>query len=328
MKKLISVLLTLSILLYCTACGDSKKSENSSSSISESSETSQIEETTEPEITTESTTITTTATTTSTTAEVTTVVTTEAPTEPPTENQMIDVYINAEPIILDNGKVKFKVETNLPDEAELTLYLCRDDFVISNDAKVTVKNGVGESSELFRFPANENDGLVSGDYELIISMHSSNQCDNVKKVIGEKGEYLKGSIVEKSEYGDDYNVYKTEQITLTFAGTEETAEYININLLEDMFAQIEHRINYVGSNKYYIQIWFDGLGDELDAGISKSSDLSENVTSLCKSALELCQANDPDCSVFLEVIDDRDVDSFSDDLIIYSIDGCPAIAVY
>ncbi len=277
------------------------------------------------DISTESTTIITTGTTTSTTTETTTVVTTEAPTEPPTENQMIDVYINAEPIILDNGKVKFKVETNLPDEAELTLRLCRDDFVVSNDAKVTVKNSVGESSELFKFSANENDGLVSGDYKLIISMYSSKQSGNVKKVIGEKGEYLKGSIVEKSEYSDDYNVYKTEQITLTFAGTEETAEYININLLEDMFAQIEHRINYIEvSNTYYIQIWYEGLGDRLDAGMTKSSDHSYDVTSLCKSALELCQANDPESSVYLEVVDDRDEDT----LIIYSLDGCPAIAVY
>lgn len=253
----------------------------------------------------------------------------ESATEPPTENQAIDVYINAEPIVLDNGKVKFKVETNLPDETKLTLYLCKDDIVVSNDAKVTVKNGIGESSELFKFPSNDNDSLVSGDYELITSMYPSRQSDNVKKAIGENGEYLKGNIVEKAEYGDEYNVYKTEQITLTFAGTEETAEYINGNLLEDMFAQVEHRINYIEiSNTYYIQIWYAGLGDKLDAGISKSSDLSDDVTSLCKSALELCRTNDTECNVLLEVIDDRDVDSASDTLIIYSTNGVPAIAVY
>ena len=304
MKKLTSVLLTLSIFLCCTSCNNNKGSNSEqSSSISESV----TEELTEPETTTESTTIATTTTTatTSTTVE-TTVVTTEAPT---VSHMTDDVYINAKPVTSD-GKVKFEIETNLPDGTELTVYLCQNDFVASNDAKAVIKNGVCETSELSKYSTDNNAKLISGDYDLIISMYSSHQSDNVKKVIGEKGEYLKGNIVEKADYGDDYNVYKSEKITLTFEGSEESAEYINKNLLEDVFAQIDHRINYIEfSNTYYIQIWFDDLSDNIDNGIPIPNEIVENAELLCKSALELCQSNDSDCSVHLEVIDDPDEDT-------------------
>lgn len=143
--------------------------------------------------------------TTSTSEETTIVTTTELIPE------MLEVYIEAETIMSEDGKINFKINTNLPDETVLMLSLYGKSVDYKGQSKVTVKDGKAESEE---FSAKGNT-LPNGEYELSVSMSlPAIQSDNVRKIIGEKGEYLSGDIVKKSDIEDANIIKQTENIIL------------------------------------------------------------------------------------------------------------------
>ena len=104
-----------------------------------------------------------------------------------------------------NG-IAFDVTTNLPDETVLMLSLSKGDYntddYFTAQTKVTIANGKA-TSESF---SNKGESLT-GEYDLSVSMSlPSLQSDAVRAVIGEKGEYMTGALVEASTIGDSNTV--------------------------------------------------------------------------------------------------------------------------
>lgn len=102
----------------------------------------------------------------------------------------------------DNEKAVFDIKTNLPDETVLMLSISSGDYNVdtANTAqdKVTVKNGSAKSSGF-----SNKGSKLSGNYDLSISMSiPSTQSEEVRKVIGEKGEYMHGDLVKNAEITD------------------------------------------------------------------------------------------------------------------------------
>lgn len=121
----------------------------------------------------------------------------------------------------DGNSVKFAVETNLPDETVLMLSLRAGDYNTDSNftaqTKVTIKDGKAESEGF----SNKGEKLT-GDYDLSVSMSiPSTQAEAVRAVIGEKGEYMTGNLVEKASVGDSnvvsalYAVSLGDEITIT-----------------------------------------------------------------------------------------------------------------
>lgn len=121
------------------------------------------------------------------------------------EQQPFEVILTAENTT-DNGKPVFKITTNLPDNTELLLTLKNTSGYTAQD-KVTIKNGQGKSSSF-----SDQGNSLSGTYTLKVSMGMpSLQDQSVQNVIGSRGEYMSGSIVQESSMGSNtYNVIEAE----------------------------------------------------------------------------------------------------------------------
>ncbi len=121
------------------------------------------------------------------------------------EQQPFEVILTAENTT-DNGKPIFKITTNLPDNTELLLTLKNTSGYTAQD-KVTIKNGQGKSSSF-----SDQGNSLSGTYTLKVSMGMpSLQDQSVQNVIGSRGEYISGSIVQESSMGSNtYNVIEAE----------------------------------------------------------------------------------------------------------------------
>lgn len=105
-----------------------------------------------------------------------------------------------------NGVV-FNIATNLPDTAELLLTLSNGDYndntSTTAQAKVTVKDGKAISE-----PFSNGDSPLNGNFDLCVSMSlPSLQTKEVREVIGENGENMRGDLVEKTTTGGS-NVVK------------------------------------------------------------------------------------------------------------------------
>lgn len=142
------------------------------------------------------------------------------------EAEEFEVFMNVS-AEKDKEGVKFEIETNLPDDTSLMLTLRQGDYhdldnSITASTNATVSGGKAISNTLL------GNGL-SGEYDLSITMPiPSVQKESVRKVIGRKGEFMTGQLVEKASIGDsniiksifsfssdDYTVTKTEDYTHT-----------------------------------------------------------------------------------------------------------------
>ncbi len=111
-----------------------------------------------------------------------------------TKIESFDVEIETK-TIENNGMHSFIINTNLPDETELMLTLSDKFSDYIGQTNVTIKNGTATSEE---FSSNGNP--LSGKYTLTVSMSiPSLQTDNVRAIIGEKGEYITGKYVINDE---------------------------------------------------------------------------------------------------------------------------------
>ena len=116
----------------------------------------------------------------------------------------LDVFINVKGH-KEGNSVIFDIDTNLPDETVLMLTLSKGDYnteeSFTGQEKVTVKDGKADSEGF----SNKGEAL-GGEYDLSVSMSlPSTQEDSVREVIGENGEYMTGSLVQKSDIsGDSY----------------------------------------------------------------------------------------------------------------------------
>lgn len=93
-------------------------------------------------------------------------------------------------------------ETNLPDQTRLRIRLVRDASNVSWRTRASVAAGAFEVG-----PLGPSSGLVAGDYTLHVSMPPADvQPNDVKAIIGEKGELLDGPYVERSPHGLGHTV--------------------------------------------------------------------------------------------------------------------------
>lgn len=123
------------------------------------------------------------------------------------KKENINVFINEE-VINDNGKIRLKLNSNLPDGSELMITLSGKNTNYIGQNKVVLKNGEAESEEF----SNRGEAMESGEYNLSISLSLARlQSDEVRAVIGEDGEYLTGNIVKKSSIADG-NVVDMEKV--------------------------------------------------------------------------------------------------------------------
>lgn len=120
--------------------------------------------------------------------------------EPATEITEFEVYVNANGYKDENGVI-FDIETNLPDETNLMLTLSKGDYN-NNDAFTSQTNVIIAEGKATSEPFSNKGAALNGEFDLSVSMSlPSLQTDTVREVIGENGEYMAGSLVEKSSIG-------------------------------------------------------------------------------------------------------------------------------
>lgn len=118
------------------------------------------------------------------------------------KNSELEVEIDVTGQRKDNGVV-FSITTNLPDTSELLLTLSNGDpsdinTSLTAQEKITIKEGKASSA-----PFLSEVSTLNGDFDLCVSMSIPTlQTDEVRKVIGEKGENIKGKFVTKSTVND------------------------------------------------------------------------------------------------------------------------------
>lgn len=119
-----------------------------------------------------------------------------------------ELYIDVSNM-LENGKLKIIVNSNLPDGMELGVELSHADYIAQSNIVID-KDGNGES-ELF---SNNNYRLRSGVYNLeVFSISALVQDEKVKKIIGENGENLKGKniIIDKDSFNPGEKLIKIKK---------------------------------------------------------------------------------------------------------------------
>lgn len=120
----------------------------------------------------------------------------------------INVTLNISPNIND-GKVIFKGDTNLPEGTELLVTLQNKDKY-KGQANATVTNGTFETEEF----SQQDKALPSGKYNVEIVMPiASVQPDSVKEIIGENSSNLEGNLVKNEKLGKIVRATKDFEIT-------------------------------------------------------------------------------------------------------------------
>ena len=139
-------------------------------------------------------------------------------TEKVESDKLLDVSIEVEPRVNDeDGTVLFGVTTNLPEDTELLVTVSKDGYT-AQDKVVILKNGTGYTSEF-----SDHGGALNGTYTVNVSMSlPALQKESVRKVIGEKGEYINGPLVEKSSIGSANTV--SAEFEFTFEGVTESGD--------------------------------------------------------------------------------------------------------
>ncbi len=116
------------------------------------------------------------------------------------EQEQIEVAVDVEPIIQDDGKVYFLGETNLPDHGELMFTINGNDY--TSQTKEVIVDGAFET-EVF---SKEGETMPEGDYELSISLSVSNtQDEKFVKLTGDDYELLTGELMNGDGMGKTMN---------------------------------------------------------------------------------------------------------------------------
>lgn len=124
-------------------------------------------------------------------------------------DESVDVELNVNPELTEGNKLKVLGETNLPNETELLISVESKTTNYKAQDKAIVKDGKFQSSEF----SSRVESLEAGQYSLDVTMPiPSTQSESVRKSIGEKGENLKGSLIENGDLGVSISVEKNFQI--------------------------------------------------------------------------------------------------------------------
>lgn len=170
-------------------------------------------------------------------------------------SEPIEVTMNVETIIEDDGKVRFKGDTNLPDFAELMFTVGGVDNY-SAQTKAIVSEGSFETESFSK----QGEALPKGDYELSLTLSiPSTQDDKFVEVAGENYENLTGNLMKESDIGKTME-YKT---AFTIEQVVEK-EYISADEVQEL---IEYMI--IGENDELLSV--EVVDGEIKASIKKAS---------------------------------------------------------
>lgn len=112
--------------------------------------------------------------------------------------EQLDAKIEFEIENLKSGKPRIIGTTNLPEQTELVISITGDSVKYNGEDKAVVDGGKFESGEF----SQQDKPLPPGNYFADIVMPiASVQTQEVQQIIGKNGEYLKGSLVERSTTG-------------------------------------------------------------------------------------------------------------------------------
>lgn len=170
----------------------------------------------------------------------------------------IEVSIQAEPNILDDDRVKFSGETNLPDDGQLMFTVNGPKY--RAQTKAFIKNGEFET-DVF---SDHGKGLPAGEYTLEVSLSiASTQDASFVKRAGEDYRYLSGNLMEISDLGKTMH-YETD---FTIEGAEQASEgdsqAIPLETLKEIFS------DYSAADDELVSLRMDG--DKIIAAIKLAS---------------------------------------------------------
>lgn len=133
----------------------------------------------------------------------------------PVSKTPIDVEVAVEPVVnSDNGKVLFKITTNLPEDTSLLVTVTSEDKeYMGQDKAVVLSNGVANTAEFSNAGGGESGDVgegLKGRYVVEVTTGIADvQPASVKERIGNKGQYLTGPYVTKSSISDSNMVKAT-----------------------------------------------------------------------------------------------------------------------
>ncbi|MCK4739807.1 MAG: hypothetical protein KAT46_07640 [Deltaproteobacteria bacterium] len=112
------------------------------------------------------------------------------------------VSIEAKAVLTSEGRVSVSGESNLPDGTALMVSLIDEKAEGHGQDETSISNG-----QFTAGPLGAKSGLKPARYVINITMPMPNfQPEHVKKIIGDKGQYLIGSLVRRSDISDSNNV--------------------------------------------------------------------------------------------------------------------------
>lgn len=118
-------------------------------------------------------------------------------------SEILMVKFDTDYIITDLGKLKILIETNLPENTILGVTLKNENIDYIAQDSFEVIGGKAESILSYH-----NDALVKGEYNLDVIMPiARTQSEKVQKIIGDKGQFLKGENVISTELLGENNNY-------------------------------------------------------------------------------------------------------------------------
>lgn len=189
----------------------------------------------------------------------------------------------------------FSIETNLPDNTELTVTLT-DGGSYTKSQTAKVKNGTAITD---RFFGDYHD--LAGDYSLVCTMRVGEQGFTVKGKIGSQGECMAGPLVKIDETTGEQYIYLEQPYTAPMPEEPEAipAEEM-IALIEQTMAQFfgdDCAVELVGT-VYVVNLWCDGIAETAvlaKAGADEAAevwaDLRDTTTELSISLCNLLAAN-------------------------------------
>ncbi|MBE1554790.1 hypothetical protein [Sporosarcina limicola] len=175
------------------------------------------------------------------------------------EKESIEVTMNVEPVIQEDGKVYFLGKTNLPDHAELMFTVTGDDFM--GQIKEVIIDGAFETESF----SEKGEALPAGEYELSVTLSiPSTQDKKFTEVAGKDYEFLTGNLM------DDDGIGKSMEYEFTFAIEQSKAkETVKVdekerNMTNEELMEILD-YNALGENDELVSVSIEG--DEIKAVI-------------------------------------------------------------
>ncbi len=145
-----------------------------------------------------------------------------------------DVRLEFEIVFLPSGKIKLQGATNLPNGANLMGSITHNSSGSWAQDKFDVENGRFERSEF----SDKGNPLLDGVYLASVSMPiPAVQSQSVQEVLGQKGEYLHGPLVNEDSLGKSINLEKEFYLGENLASATQADSH-----LEAREAQIANRL--------------------------------------------------------------------------------------